>query len=71
MKAAPVANDGDLVVARLGNEVTCKRYRRIDERHVELTPANSHHDTIVVDLAVEDFAVDGIIVGTLIGKPID
>ena len=70
VKSTPVANDGDLVVARLGTEVTCKRYRRIDQRHVELSPASSKHEPIVVDLAIEDFAVDGVIVGTLIGQPV-
>ena len=70
VKSSPVANPGDLVVARINGEITAKRFRRVDERHVELAPASPRHDPIVVDLVTEDFAIDGIVVGTLIGKPI-
>ena len=68
--STPVANDGMLVVARINGEIAAKRFRRIDERHVELAPANSRYKPIVVDLALEDFGIEGHIVGTLIGKPI-
>ena len=70
VKATPVADDGTLVVARINGEIAAKRFRRIDDRHVELAPASSRHEPIIVDLATEDFGIEGHIVGTLIGQPI-
>ena len=61
--------DGKIVVARLDNEVTLKRYRRIDEKTVELCP-ESHkeaHAPRRIDLASEDLHIDGYVVGALMG----
>ena len=38
IRSTPKAKNGDVVVARLGDEVTLKRFVRLDERHVELRP---------------------------------
>ena len=70
VKSTPVAVDGTLVVARINGEIAAKRFRRVDERHVELAPASSRHRPLIVDLVTEDFAIEGHIVGTLLGKPI-
>ena len=61
--------NGDVVVARLGEQVTLKRFRRIDDRHVELQPAstNEEHRPQVVDAEAEQLHIEGVMVGALIG----
>ena len=68
-----VPRDGDVVVARLGEEVTLKRFRRIDDRHVELRPesTNAAHRPQVVDAETERLHVEGVMVGALIGPAAD
>ena len=63
------ARSGDVVVARFGDEVTLKRYVRLDERHVELRPEshNPEHQPIRIDLAKHILHIDGVAVGALIG----
>lgn len=68
--------NGDVVVARLDDSVTLKRFVRKDERHVELHPDSTEpeHQPIRIDLATDDFHVDGVAVGAFIGhgfNPID
>ena len=61
--------DGKIVVARLDNEVTLKRYRLVDVNTVELCP-ESHNEAHVaqrIDLAKEELHIDGYVVGALIG----
>ena len=62
------AKSGQLVVARFGDEVTLKRFVRIDERHVELRPEsrNRAHKVMKLDLAKHLLDVDGVVVGALI-----
>ena len=62
------AKSGQLVVARFGDEVTLKRFVRIDERRVELRPEsrNPAHKTLELDLAKHILDVDGVVVGALI-----
>ena len=69
VKARQEANNGEVVVARIGNEVTLKKYRRVDEQHIRLEPVsdNPAHGPIEVDLAEEELHIDGVVVGTLIG----
>ena len=64
----PEAKTGQIVVARFGDEVTLKRLRRIDDRHVELH-AESHnraHTALKLDLAMHILEIDGIVVGAII-----
>ena len=70
VKAQAVAENGDVVVARLGDEVTLKRFVRVDERRVELRPesTNSEHQCIAVDLETTELHIDGVAVGALIGQ---
>ena len=72
VKARREAHNGEVVVARLGNEVTLKRYRRLDRRHVLLEPVsdNPAHAPRRVDLAEEELHIDGVVVGTLIGAAV-
>ena len=61
---------GQVVVARFGDEVTLKRFVRIDERHVELRPESDNpvHEVMRLDLAKHILNVDGVAVGALIGQ---
>ena len=69
VQAQPVAENGEVIVARLDDEVTLKRYVRLDERHVELRPesTNPDHQSIEIDLENDPFEIAGVAVGALIG----
>ena len=70
IRSQPTALNGQVVVARIEDEVTLKRFVRLDERRVELRPESFEpgHETIEVDLEKETaFAICGIAVGALIG----
>ena len=69
VKGQPVAEDGDVVVARLADEITLKRYVREDERRIELHPksTNPDHQPIRIDLEHDPFEVAGVAGGALIG----
>jgi len=61
-----VANNGDIVVARIEDEVTVKRLRRTGKKHViELLPENPDYKPIRVDLRAQAFTIEGISVGVL------
>ena len=64
------AESGQVVVARVGDEVTLKRFVRIDDRRVELRPEshNPAHEVMKLDLAKHILDIDGIAVGALIGR---
>jgi repressor LexA len=70
VKQASEARNGQIVVARIGNEVTVKRYRRQASQGgmIELLPENPDFQPIIVDARSEDFSLEGIGVG-LIRKP--
>ena len=53
-----------IVVARLENEVTVKRYRQ-EGSVVWLLPENSDFEPIRVDLKEESLLIEGIVVGVL------
>lgn len=64
--STPVADNGAIVVARIGDEVTVKRLHRTRQKHLlELLPENSHYEPIKVDLREQSFAIEGISVGVL------
>jgi repressor LexA len=58
------ARTGQVVVARLADEVTVKRFRRRGNA-VELLPENPDFEPIEVDLRNEQFAIEGIAVGVI------
>ncbi len=61
-----VANNGDIVVARIEDEVTVKRLHRTAQKHLlELLPENPQYEPIRVDLREQAFAIEGISVGVL------
>jgi repressor LexA len=53
-----------IVVARLENEVTVKRYRQEGHR-VWLLPENPEFEPIKVDLREQSFAIEGVVIGVL------
>ncbi|HMN77726.1 MAG TPA: S24 family peptidase, partial [Burkholderiaceae bacterium] len=59
------AKSGQIIVARLGDEVTVKRLHRAGPR-VELLPENPDFDPIVVSgRGGQDFAIEGLAVGLI------
>jgi repressor LexA len=60
----PEASSGQIVVARLENEVTVKRFRRRGNR-VLLLPENPDYSPIEVDLRHQDLTIEGQGVGIL------
>ncbi|MGE5386352.1 MAG: transcriptional repressor LexA [Betaproteobacteria bacterium] len=60
------ARDGQIVVARLQDEVTVKRLKR-HPGQVELIAENPDYESILIDLPEESFAIEGIAVGLIRG----
>jgi repressor LexA len=58
------AKNGQIVVARLGDEVTVKRFRRT-EAGVELIPENPDFEIIHVSNEATDFSLEGLAVGLI------
>ena len=58
------ARAGQVVVARIGDEVTVKRFQKRGHT-VRLLPENPDFEPIAVDLARQDFAIEGIAVGVI------
>lgn len=60
------ANNGDIVVARIGDEVTVKRLEKGSSKNrLRLIAENPDFDPIEVDLSKSDFAIEGISVGVI------
>lgn len=60
------ANNGDIVVARIDDEVTVKRYKPTKSKYqILLLPENAAYQPITVDLREQDFAIEGLSVGIL------
>ena len=57
-------SSGQIIVARLGDEVTVKRFRRRGNK-VRLMPENEDFDPIEVDLRDEEFTIEGLAVGVI------
>lgn len=59
-------NNGDIVVARIEDEVTVKRFKRSRSKHqVTLLPENKDYSPIEVDLRHQDFEIEGLGVGVI------
>jgi repressor LexA len=58
------ARTGQVVVARLADEVTVKRFKRRGHA-VQLLPENPDFDPIEVDLRSEPLVIEGIAVGVI------
>ena len=60
----PEARTGQIVIARLGDEVTVKRFRRRGNT-VQLEPENPDFEPIEVDSRAEALVIEGIAVGVI------
>lgn len=58
------AHNGQIVVARLGDEVTVKRFEK-KGHWVRLLPENKDFEPIEVDLSRDDFSIEGLGVGVI------
>ena len=56
--------DGQIVIARIGDEATVKYYRRA-EHIVRLEPANAAYRPIEVDLRKQELSIEGLAVGVI------
>ena len=69
MKECRDARDGDIVVvARIGEEITLKKFYWKDENTIELRPEshNPEHKPTSIDLRTEDCPIAGVIVGAIV-----
>ncbi len=64
VQKAKDAKNGQIVVARLGDDVTVKRLRRTS-KGIELIPDNPDFETLLVPLDAQDFELEGIAVGLI------
>ncbi|HEY0975478.1 MAG TPA: transcriptional repressor LexA [Solimonas sp.] len=69
VQRAASARDGEIIVARLGDEVTVKRFERRGNV-VRLLPANPDFAPIRIDLSRQDLVIEGRAVGLLRGGPL-
>jgi repressor LexA len=61
-----IAKNGDIVVARIEDEVTVKRLQRTSQKHLlQLLPENRDYKPINVNLREQDFTIEGLCVGVL------
>jgi repressor LexA len=64
IRKADTARDNEIVVARIDDEVTVKRYHR-HAASVSLIAENDNYAPIEVDLQTQSFAIEGIVVGLI------
>jgi repressor LexA len=64
VKKTDSARNGQIVVARIGEEVTVKRYMKTSNG-IELLPENPDFSPIIIDENVPDFALEGLAVGLM------
>jgi repressor LexA len=64
--STPDAANGEIIVARIDDEVTVKRYKRGRSKfQIQLLPENEEFDPIDVDLREQSFTIEGLGVGVL------
>ncbi|MYN68489.1 MAG: hypothetical protein F4X11_26315 [Acidobacteria bacterium] len=65
----PAAESGQVVVERFGDEITLKRFVRLDVRRVELRPEsyNPEHEVMTLDLPKHILNIDGVGGGAMTG----
>jgi len=64
VKKAHSARDNEIIVARIGDDVTVKRFQKHGSS-VSLIAENDDYSPIEVDLQTEAFAIEGIVVGLI------
>ncbi len=64
VKKVDDASNGQIVVARIGDDVTVKRYKKSGDA-IELWPENPDFNVITVDPQSDEFVIEGLAVGLL------
>ncbi|MGV1446128.1 transcriptional repressor LexA, partial [Klebsiella pneumoniae] len=67
VQSAKEARNGQIVVARVGEEVTVKRFKRSPEG-IQLLPENPDFEPILVNEDSESFSIEGLAVGLIRGQ---
>jgi repressor LexA len=67
VQSAKDARNGQIVVARVGEEVTVKRFQR-GPHGIELLPENTDFEPIVVNEHSDSFSIEGLAVGLIRGQ---
>ena len=65
VKKSKECKNGDIIVARLNDEVTVKTFRSSGEGEITLEPQNKKFKPIKIDAVQEDFFLEGICVGVI------
>jgi len=65
IKKADTAQDNQIVVARIDDDVTVKRYQRHGAASISLIAENDDYEPIEVDLQTQSFAIEGVVVGLI------
>ena len=71
VRRTPDASDGEIVVARIGADITVKCFHRAGPDRIELQPrtSNPEHKAIVIDAQTTDWEIVGVVVGAMTGAP--
>ena len=64
VKKSDQARNGQIIVARLGDDVTVKRYKKTGNC-IELIPENPDYSTIRINDQEQDFSLEGLAVGLM------
>ncbi|MDE2906239.1 MAG: transcriptional repressor LexA [Acidobacteriota bacterium] len=69
VKRNPDPGEGQVVIARIGHEITLKCFHRAGRNRIELQPrsSNPEHNPIVIDGTTGDWEIVGVVVGAMIG----
>ena len=63
------AQDGDVVAARVGDDVVLRRYRRVDDTRAELHPESTKRRYTVIHIDREkDFEIIGVMIGRIVAS---
>ena len=65
IKRTDSARENEIVVARIDDDVTVKRFRRNNGSSVSLFAENDDYEPIEVDLQFQSFAIEGVVVGLI------
>ena len=65
VKKTTDVKNGDIVIARLEDEVTVKFFKRKSPKIVELEPANEEFENIIINLEQDELHIEGKSVGLL------
>jgi len=63
VRKTTTAHNGQIVVARINDEVTVKRFEK-GSKHISLLPENKRFEPIIVT-PKDDFAIEGLAVGLI------